>query len=83
MTFALLNPARFHRPDGEAYELVADQVLALDRLNPKVGSRLAAAFSDWRRFEPVRRRGMERALERMRSEARSTDVGEVVAKALR
>jgi aminopeptidase N len=35
------NPAQFHAADGSGYQFVAEQVVALDRINPQVASRLA------------------------------------------
>ena len=82
-TFSQMNQARFHRADGAAYDFLAERVLEVDALNPKVAARLATAFLPWRLFEPGRRKGLEAALRRMSAHpALSKDVGEVVGKAL-
>jgi aminopeptidase N len=81
-TFSQLNPARFHRADGAAYDFFAEQVLTVDALNPKVAARLATAFLPWRRFEPGRRAAQEAALRRLAAAELSKDAGEVVGRAL-
>jgi len=81
--FAQGNPLHYHRPDGEGYELVADYVIELDRLNPQIAARLASSFSFWRRYEETRRNLMHDQLQRIRrSPDLSRDVGEIVSKAL-
>lgn len=49
------NMTQFNRPDGEGYAFVADMVIALDRTNPQVASRLLGSFKSWRMLEPGRR----------------------------
>jgi aminopeptidase N len=50
-SFATSNPRHFHAADGGGYRWVAEQVVALDRLNPQVASRLARAFDRWKKYE--------------------------------
>ena len=77
------NHVRFHAADGAGYAFVADQVLALDKLNPQVAARIARAFDRWRRFDPARQTRSRSQLERIRdAEGLSKDVSEIVAKAL-
>ncbi|HZZ94944.1 MAG TPA: aminopeptidase N [Usitatibacter sp.] len=81
--FALDNPLHFHAADGSGYRWVAEQVVALDRLNPQVASRLARAFDRWRKYDPQRQEHGRRALESIRgAEGLSGNVGEVVGRAL-
>jgi aminopeptidase N len=80
--FCTGNLAEFHAADGSGYAFWAEQVLALDGLNPQVASRLARAMDRWRKFEPARQAAMRAALERVASQARSPDVREIVGKAL-
>jgi aminopeptidase N len=81
--FAMLNPTGFHAPDGSGYGLVADQVLALNALNPQVAARLAAAFNSWTRYDPQRKNLMKAALVRIRDAGDlSPDVSEIVGNAL-
>ncbi|MFM1988428.1 MAG: aminopeptidase [Pseudomonadota bacterium] len=80
--FCTGNLAEFHAVDGSGYAFWAEQVLALDGLNPQVASRLARAMDRWRKFEPARQAAMRAAIERVASQARSPDVREIVGKAL-
>lgn len=77
------NHLRFHAADGGGYGFLADQVLALNGLNPQVAARMARAFDRWRRFDPGRQAHARAALERIRdAEGLSRDVAEIVTKAL-
>ena len=80
--FCMGNVAQFHAADGSGYAFWADQVLALDALNPQVASRLARALERWRKFTPPLREKMREALERVAAGVQSKDVREVVEKAL-
>ncbi|MFZ1908586.1 MAG: aminopeptidase N, partial [Burkholderiales bacterium] len=42
------NHVRFHAADGAGYAFLADQVLALDKLNPQVAARMARGFDRWK-----------------------------------
>ena len=64
-TFAMGNPVQFNRPDGTGYRFVADQVLALDRINPQIAARMLGAFRSWRALETGRRGHARKALQRV------------------
>ena len=76
------NMAHFHAVDGSGYRFLADQVLALDAINPQVASRLVRAFNRWKKLEPVRQGLMKAELERMLNSKLSKDVYEIVYKNL-
>jgi len=79
--FCLNNMLGAHRPEG--YEFWADQVLALDALNPEIAARLARAFDNWARYIPQNRDAARQALERIQQhESLSRNVSEIVSKAL-
>ncbi len=81
--FALRNWSAFHAADGAGYAFVAEQTIALDRLNPHIASMLAGAFNLWHRFLPARRDAQQSALQRIAAAPNlSPDVREIVAKAL-
>ncbi|MVW71081.1 aminopeptidase N [Bordetella sp. 15P40C-2] len=81
--FCLNNARGLHRPDGKGYDFWADQVLALDALNPEIAARLARALDNWARFVPSLRQPMQAALQRVRDHAGlSRNVLEIVSKAL-
>lgn len=82
-SFAHRNATGFHRADGKAYDWLAEQIIALDQLNPQVAARLATAFDRWRHFPEPRRGHMRAALARIAAQSRlSPDVFEIVSKAL-
>ncbi|WP_043530280.1 aminopeptidase N [Litchfieldella xinjiangensis] len=80
--FAGQNRANFHRPDGEGYRLLADVVIELNRLNPEIAARIITPLTRWKRFDESRQTLMKAELERIRAEALSPNVYEVVEKAL-
>lgn len=82
-TFGMRNSAGFHAEDGDGYVFLADQVLALNVLNPQVAARLVEPLIRWRRYAPARGERMRAQLERiMGSAGLSKDLYEVVGKAL-
>ncbi|TDR50837.1 aminopeptidase N [Halomonas ventosae] len=81
-TFANQNPVNFHRADGAGYRLLADTVIALNRLNPEIAARLVTPLTRWARFDEARQELMKGELERIRAEELSPNVYEVVEKAL-
>ncbi len=77
------NQVRFHAADGAGYRFLADQVIALDALNPTVAARMARGFDRWRKFDSGRQVHAKAALERIRdTRGLSTDTLEVVSRAL-
>ena len=75
------NLPHFHCAAGYAY--LAEQVRAVDALNPQIASRLARAFDRWKKFDGDRQRHARAALESIRDHAGlSPDVFEVVSRAL-
>ena len=82
-SFATDNPLHFHATDGSGYRWIAEQVVALDRLNPQVASRLARAFDRWKKYDAGRQAHARRALESIRgADGLSGNVDEVVDRAL-
>jgi aminopeptidase N len=77
------NHVRFHAADGAGYAFLADQVIALNALNPQVAARMARGFDRWKRFDESRKGKARAALERIRdSQDLTRDVAEIVGKAL-
>jgi aminopeptidase N len=60
------NQVRFHAADGAGYAFLADQVNALDAINPQVAARMARGFDRWRKFDPRRQSHARAALEHIR-----------------
>ena len=81
-TFAA-NHVRFHAADGAGYAFLADQIIALNSLNPQIAARMARSFDRWKRFDEKRRSFARKHLERIRdTDKLSKDVAEIVSKAL-
>ena len=81
--FSMMNPTGFHASDGSGYQLHADQVIALDALNPQVAARMAGAFNCWTRFDDNRRQLMKEELARVGAvESLSPDVSEIIGNAI-
>jgi aminopeptidase N len=81
--FATMNPTAFHAHSGAGYRLHADQVMALNALNPQVAARMAAAFNSWTRYDFDRQDLMRAELYRIASAAGlSPHVAEIVHNAL-
>jgi len=76
------NMLHFHAADGSGYRFLAEQVLALDAINPQVASRVVQAFNRWKKLEPGRQALMKAELERLAAAELSRDVFEIVSKNL-
>jgi aminopeptidase N len=79
-----MTPAAFHQPDGSAYDLVADQLIALDDLNPQLCARMTTVFETWQRYNPSRQAMMRAALLRIEAKPKlSRDTREMVSRLLK
>ncbi len=77
------NQRQFHVAGGAGYRLLADQLLAVDRVNPQSAARLAVPLGRWRRFDATRGRLMQAQLERIvAAPGVSKDVLEMASRAL-
>jgi len=77
------NPAQFHAANGNGYLFWAEQVIALNAINPQVAARLARSLDRWRKYTPTLQEHMREALQQVAGAGKlSKDVVEVVTKAL-
>jgi len=53
-----MNQRALNAADGSGYRLLADQLIALDRLNPQTAAKLLPPLGRWRRFDTKRSRLM-------------------------
>lgn len=82
-SFCQGNLRHFHAADGSGYTFAANQVIALDPLNPQIAARLARSFDRWKKFDLGRQQHAKAALSRIREVAGlSKDTTEVVTRAL-
>ncbi|NOV31406.1 aminopeptidase N [Methylomonas sp. ZR1] len=81
--FSQANPLHFHAINGEGYRFLADQVLALNTLNPQIASRMVTGLAQWRRYDAARQGLMKQQLQRIvATEHLSKDVYEIASKSL-
>ena len=60
-----VNQRAFHAPGGRGYRFLADQLIALDKLNPQTAAKLLPPLGRWRRYDPARGQLMRAELERI------------------
>lgn len=63
--FVMNNYAQFHHPTGRGYELLADRLIKIDKINALVSARLASAFKDYSRLPEGLKGMMMKQLERI------------------
>jgi aminopeptidase N len=81
--FSMMNPTGFHWADGSGYRLHADQIIALDAINPQIAARMAGAFNPWTRYDAHRRDQMRTELNRIAAvDALSPHVAEIINSAI-
>ena len=77
------NQRAFNAADGSGYRLLADQLIALDRLNPQTAAKLLPPLGRWRRYDEGRATLMRAELERIvATPGLSKDVFEQASKSL-
>ncbi|MDE0880667.1 MAG: aminopeptidase N, partial [Sphingomonas bacterium] len=59
------NQRAFNAADGSGYRFLADQLIALDKLNPQTAAKLLPPLGRWRRFDEGRATMMRAELERI------------------
>lgn len=81
--FCNSNPINFHCSGGAGYRFLADQVLALDKLNPQIAARLLTPLTRWRRYAEEPKNLMKAELARVMAEPTlSKDTYEIVSKSM-
>lgn len=78
-----INQRAFHSGEGRGYRFVADQLIALDKLNPQTAAKLVPPLGRWKRFDETRAAMMRAELERILAvPGLSKDMTEQVGKSL-
>jgi aminopeptidase N len=78
-----VNQRAFHRADGAGYDLLADQIIALDAINPQTAAKMVPPLGRWKRFDEARQAKMKAALEKILAAPKlSKDVFEQASKSL-
>ena len=82
--FSAQNPFAFHNPDGSGYEFLAQQVIALNELNPQVASRMVRSLVRWQKYTQPCKDYMQHHLQSIAKHKNlSKDVFEIVSKSLK
>ncbi len=82
--FSMSNPLCFHQSDGKGYDFIEKQVLILDKINPQIASRIAAAFNNRKKYDEKRNKLMKKALNNILLQPDlSKNVYEIVSSALK
>jgi aminopeptidase N len=82
-SLCMFNPAAFHRADAAGYVFWAEQVLAIDAINPQLASRIARAMDRWAVLAEPWRSAAREAVARVAAKPDlSGDVREIVERAL-
>jgi aminopeptidase N len=78
-----VNQRAFHAAGGAGYRFLADNLIALDRLNPQTAAKLLPPLGRWRRFDETRAALMKTELERiLATPGLSKDLFEQASKSL-
>lgn len=81
--FSQGNQLHFHAANGQGYQFLADQIIALNSINPQVASRMVSGLTQWKRFDENRQLLMKSALEKIiNTPDISKDVYEIASKSL-
>ena len=72
----------FHANDSSGYNFISEQVILIDKNNPQAAARLVLPLTRFRNYDKIRRNKMIKALKNISKELISTDLSEIVNKAL-
>ena len=76
------NPMRFYATDGSGYRFVASCLIDIDKRNPQVAARMVLPLTRMAAYDAERQLRMTAALQTIAAASPSSDLGEVVDKAL-
>jgi aminopeptidase N len=76
------NPYGFHTLSGDGYQLIADAIISLDKINPPLAGNLTQSFINWDNYDIKRQQLMLEQLRRINLRATSADVRNIVKKGL-
>ncbi len=77
------NLPSFHANDGSGYKFLEDNILKLNKINPKVAARLIEPFTRYKKYDQTRQKLIKNILENIKKTPElSVDLVEVVEKSL-
>ncbi len=59
------NPSQFHAADGSGYAFWTEQVIALNKLNPQLATRLVRTLDHWKKYQPALKQQIQAALQKV------------------
>lgn len=81
--FVAGNPTAFHAKDGSGYKFLADVVIEMNAVNPKMAAGLSTRFGQFRRYDAERQALMIKEMERiMATPQLASGIKEIIGKAL-
>ncbi|MCL1886687.1 MAG: aminopeptidase N [Betaproteobacteria bacterium] len=80
--FCMNNMAQFHIKDRSGYDFWAENVLALDKINPQIAARLSRSLIQHNRYIPELKKQARKTLKQIASHKLSKDTGEIINKIL-
>ena len=81
-TFQRENILLFHANDSSGYKFISDQVSLIDKHNPQVAARLILPLTRFNNYDKKRKYKMQKALKNISNQSVSSDLYEIVEKAL-
>lgn len=83
-SFAQFNSQYFHAVDGSGYQLLADLLIQLNKINPQNASRMITPLMSWKKLDTTRQKLVKKQLDRLQQlENLSPDLFEKVTNALK
>ncbi|MGS2718708.1 aminopeptidase N [Eionea flava] len=77
------NLVAFHQASGEGYRFLAEQVIALNKINPQIAARIITPLTRWKKYDADRQKIMKQQLDMIKNTPNlSKDVYEVVSKSV-
>ena len=78
------NALHFHKDDGSGYKFLADNVIEMNTINPRMGAGLSKSLTRWKQYDEKRGQQMKAELERiMKTPDLNTAIREIVGNALK
>jgi len=74
----ICNPYGFHQASGKGYQLVAEIIIKLDKINPPLAAHFAQNFVNWKKYDDKRQQLMLEGIALINAESVSIDVKNVV-----
>ena len=82
-SFQKENVLLFHANDSSGYNFISKQVSFIDENNPQAAARLVLPLTRFSNYDEIRKNKMKKALKNISNQPISTDLSEIVNKALR